>query len=282
MLVKKELVEGVDLDMASKPSVCESCKWAKGKRKAITRVHEGQRSAGIGNKIHSDLWGPAPVETINQKLYYISFTDDYSRHTSVYFLHIKDEAFESYQAYKAWMKTQHGHQIKALCSDQGGEYLASEFSDYLKKAGTVRKLTTHDTPEYNGVSECLNRTIITKVHAMLYDKELPKFLWSEATKHVVYLKNRTWTRALGDTTPFKILTKKKPNLANLHPWGCCVRVHDTSGSKLDGRLKIGQWMGFDEETGNGHCVYWAEKQSITHCWHWVVFPPENPIKRHVL
>jgi len=98
---------------------------------------------------------------------------------------------------------------------------------------------------------------------MLYDSELPKFLWGKATKHAVYLKNRTWTRALGDTTPFEILTKKKPNLANLHPWGCCVRVHDTSGSKLDGRSKIGWWMGFDEETGNGHRVYWAEKRSIT-------------------
>ena len=36
MLVLKELVKGVDLDMTSKLSVCESCKWVKGERKAIT------------------------------------------------------------------------------------------------------------------------------------------------------------------------------------------------------------------------------------------------------
>ena len=263
MLVSKSHVEGVELDMASKPSVCESCEWAKGERKAITRVHEGQRTTEIGGEIHSDLWGPAPVETINRKFYYISFTDDFSRFTSVYFLRTKDEAFESYKAYEAWMKTQHNHPIKALRSDRGGEYLDAEFSAHLKKAGTIRKLTTHDTPEYNGVSERLNRTIITKVRAMLHDSQLPKFLWGEATKHAVYLKNRTWTRALGDTTPFEILTKKKPNLADLHPWGCRVRVHDTSGSKLDGRSKIGRWMGFDEETGDGHRIYWAEKRSIT-------------------
>jgi hypothetical protein len=98
---------------------------------------------------------------------------------------------------------------------------------------------------------------------MLHDSQLPKFLWREATKHMVYLKNQTWTRTLGDTTPLKILTKKKPDLANLHPWGCCVRVHNTSGSKLDGRSKIGRWMVFDEETRDGHRIYWAEKQSIT-------------------
>ena len=98
---------------------------------------------------------------------------------------------------------------------------------------------------------------------MLHDSQLPKFLWGEATKHVVYLKNRTWTRALGDTTPFKILAKKKPDLANLYSWGCHVRVHDISRSKLDGRSKIGRWIGFDEKTGDGHHVYWTEKRSIT-------------------
>ena len=52
MLVSKNLVEGVELDLASKPSVCESCKWAKGERKAITRVHEGQRTTEVGGEIH--------------------------------------------------------------------------------------------------------------------------------------------------------------------------------------------------------------------------------------
>ena len=74
----KNLVEGVELDLVSKLSVCESCEWAKGERKAITKVHEGQCTTEIGGEIHSDLWGPAPVETINWKLYYISFTDDFS------------------------------------------------------------------------------------------------------------------------------------------------------------------------------------------------------------
>src|SRR5277367_3463547 len=62
---------------------------------------------------------------------------------------------------------------------------------------------------------------------MLHDSDLPKFLWGEASQHAVYLKNRTWTRTLGDTTPFENLTGKKPDLSTIHPWGCRVRVHDT-------------------------------------------------------
>ena len=121
----------------------------------------------------------------------------------------------------------------------------------------------HDTPEHNGVAERLNRTILEKVRAMFHESGLPKFLWAEVTVHVVYLKNRTWTRTIGNTTPYKILNGRKPNVANLQPWGCKVRVHDTSGSKLDGRSKIGQWMGFDVETKDGHCIYWPEKRMVT-------------------
>ena len=263
LLVKKGLVEGVELDMDSKPTVCESCEWAKGERKAITKVREEKRTGGIGEEIHSDLWGPAPVESVSHKRYYISFTDDYSRYSNVYFLHAKSEAFTAYQYYEAWLKTQHDARVKALRSDRGGEYLTEEFSKHLKAAGTTRKLTVHDTPEYNGVAERLNRTIITKVRAMLHDSGSPHFLWAEATQHAVYLKNRTWTRTLGDTTPYEILTGKKPDLSNVHPWGCKVRVHDTSGSKLDGRSKIGRWMGVDGETGDGHRVYWPEKRTVT-------------------
>ena len=81
MLAIKGLVEGVELDLESKLTVCKSCEWAKGERKAIVKIREGKCTAGIGKEIHSDLWGPAPVKTINHKLYYISFTDDFSRFT---------------------------------------------------------------------------------------------------------------------------------------------------------------------------------------------------------
>ena len=243
--------------------ICESCEWAKGQRKEVSRIREGERRTAVGDEVHSDLWGPAPVESINHKRYYVSFTDDYSRYSNIYFLHTKDETFNAYQTYEGWLSNQHNARIKSLRTDRGGEYLSDEFSAHLKKAGTVRRLTVHDTPEHNGVAERLNRTILEKVRAMLHDSDLPKFLWAEATAHAVYLKNRSWTRTIGDTTPFEVLNGRKPNVGNLHPWGCKVRVHDTSGSKLDGRSSIGRWMGFDAETRDGHRIYWPERRTVT-------------------
>jgi hypothetical protein len=89
-----------------------------------------------------------------------------------------------------------------------------EFPDHFKKAGTTRlgRLTVHDTPEHNGVAEQRNRTNLEIVRAMLHDNGFPKFLWAEAVSHAIYLRNRTWTRAIGYTTPYELLYGTKPNL----------------------------------------------------------------------
>ena len=150
-------------------------------------------------------------------------------------------------------------------SDRGGEYLDDDFVKHLRNAGTTRKLTVHDTPEHNGVAERLNRTLLEKVRAMLHDSQLPKFLWAEAAQHAVYLKNRTWTRTIGNTTPYELLHNDKPNLGNLQPWGCRVRVHnDREGiPKLEGRSHVGRWLGFDGDTRDGHRIYWPERRTVS-------------------
>jgi hypothetical protein len=92
---------------------------------------------------------------------------------------------------------------------------------------------------------------------MLHASGLPKFLWGEAISHAIWLKNRSSTCSLDNKTPFEMLFKKKPDLANLPVRGCRVWVHDTSGSKLDMRAKDGCWMGFDHDS-NGHQIYWED------------------------
>jgi hypothetical protein len=59
-----------------------------------------------------------------------------------------------------------------------------------------------------------------------------------------------------------MLYEKKSNLVGLREWGSKVWVHDNSGSNLDGRSKIGHWIGFDEAS-NAHHIYWPDKCSVT-------------------
>jgi transposase InsO family protein len=92
-------------------------------------------------------------------------------------MHTKDEALEAYKSFEAWALTQqHCKGIKTLRSDHGGEYLSKAFDQHLAATGTVRQLTTHDTPQLNGVVECLNRTLLEHIWAFTHTSSLPKML----------------------------------------------------------------------------------------------------------
>ena len=196
-LVTHGFVTGIELDLSSDdPTFCESCVYAKTKRQPVPKVREGDPPTKYGEVIHSDLWVPSPIMSLGGKNYFVTFTDGSSRDTHLYLLRKKDETFAAYKNFETWARVHMDSLIHALNSDRGGEYLSEEFIKHLDEQGTKRKLTVHDTPEQNGVSERLNGILLEKVRAMLHASGLPKFLWAEAVRHAVWLKNRTSTKAL--------------------------------------------------------------------------------------
>jgi hypothetical protein len=51
--------------------------------------------------IHSDVFGPIPIPSLGGSLYYVSFIDDFSRKTWLYFLKKKSEVFKKFKEFKA-------------------------------------------------------------------------------------------------------------------------------------------------------------------------------------
>jgi hypothetical protein len=262
-LVRSHAIQGISLIDDGQKVYCESCEYAKATRKVIKKEREGAIAEAFGDEIHTDVWGPSPLQTIGGRKYYITFTDDHSRYSHIKLLRSKDEAFQAYKDFSAWALTQHGVKIKRLRSDRGGEYTSAEFDRYLKEQGTERRLTTHDTPQHNGVAESLNRRLLERVRAVLHHSGLPKHLWGEAVYFVTWLKNRTSTRALGNVTPYERLHGLKPNLAGVPEWGQRVWIHTDAGSKLDGRAVEGHWVGYDKDSTHAHRIYWPGKNSIS-------------------
>jgi hypothetical protein len=215
-LVDDGFVTGVRLEAtpSGDPFFCESGVYAKATRKPIPKEREDKHAKVFGGEVHSDLWGPAPAESKGIKRYYITFTDDRTRLTNLYLLAKKSHAFESYNLkdYEAWCTTQLDKKVKILHSDRGGEYLGKEFILHLNSRGTKKKLTVNDTPQHNGVVERRNRTIVERVRAVLHASGLPKSLWGEAARHVVWLMNRTSTKAVTGQTPYEAAFGKKPDL----------------------------------------------------------------------
>ena len=64
-------------------------------------------------------------------------------------------------------------------------------------------------------------------------------------------------------TPYGLLNGQKLNVKGLHPWGCKVHMHDIDGTKLEGRSKVGCWLGFDPETKDSHHIYWPDQCSVS-------------------
>ncbi|PPQ83602.1 hypothetical protein CVT26_001384 [Gymnopilus dilepis] len=263
-LVDNGFVTGVRLEStpSGEPFFCESCVYAKATRKSVPKQREGERAKEFGGEVHSDVWGPSPVESKGGKRYYITFTDDCTRLTHIYLLAQKSEAFQSYKDYEAWVDTQLGAKVKVLHSDRGGEYMGKEFTLYLNSKGTAQKLNVHDTPQHLGVAERRNRTIVERTRALLHASGLPKFLWGEGVRHVVWLMNRTSTKALDGMTPYEAAFGKKPDLRGLREWGEKVWVRVEAGNKLGGRVKEGRWIGVDERS-KGVRVYWPETRSVS-------------------
>jgi hypothetical protein len=80
-VVKKGLIEGVELDSVSTLEFCEACTKAKATRQPFPE-EMAKRACTYGELIHMDLWGPAQTESVAGHLYYISFTDDFSQETN--------------------------------------------------------------------------------------------------------------------------------------------------------------------------------------------------------
>ena len=56
--------------------------------------------------IHSDVCGPMPSISLSGYEYYVTFIDDYSRKTWIYFLKNKSEVFSKFKEFKSLIEKQ--------------------------------------------------------------------------------------------------------------------------------------------------------------------------------
>jgi transposase InsO family protein len=78
-----------------------------------------------------------------------------------------EEVLKRFLEFKALVETQTRKRIKALKSDNGGEYTSYAFKKFCVEAGIKRELTIPYTPQQNGVSERKNGAIVGATKAML-------------------------------------------------------------------------------------------------------------------
>ena len=158
-----------------------------------------------------------------------------------------------FKSFQNEVQNQLGKTIKALRSDRGGEYLSQQFDDHLRTCGIISQLTPPGTPQWNGVSERRNRTLLDMVRSMMSPTDLPFIFWGYALETAAFTLNRVPSKAV-EKTPYEMWTGKRPSLSFLKIWGCEAYVKRQVSNKLEPRSDKCLFVGYPKET-KGYYFY---------------------------
>ena len=101
---------GIAIDPKTKPEFCSSCVQGKAHCQAFPK-ESTTKYEKYGEKIVTDLWGPAQVTSLSGHNYCQFYHDMATGEDQADFLRMKAEALEKYQQYKKWIKMQQNADI---------------------------------------------------------------------------------------------------------------------------------------------------------------------------
>lgn len=186
------------LDVDKLENIYEICQKAKQTR---TKFNNQRRTTSrLLQIVHTDVCGPISPSTWNGKRYFITFLDDFTHYTEAYLIKSKDEVPQILKQYVRKVQSKWSTNIVKL-RDNGREYINKQVEEFCKDNGIELNFTTPYTPQLNGKAERLNRTILEKLRALLFESNLDKNMWGEALLTATYLLNRTPTTVL-EVTPY--------------------------------------------------------------------------------
>ena len=109
--------------------VCDACEFGKHIRSSY--LLSDNRSAKPFQTIHSDVWGPSGVVSINGYRYFVTFIDCCTRTTWLYVLRNKNDVFECFRDFHNLVMNQYNAQLQIFRTDNGTEYVNKLFDEYL-------------------------------------------------------------------------------------------------------------------------------------------------------
>eukprot|EP00253_Pinus_taeda_P004888 PITA_04888 len=249
-------LKNVDLDF------CENCIYGKQKRVRFLRVGKEKKSKKL-KLVHTDIWGPSQVSSLDASHYYVTFIDDATRKTWIYCIKNKSNVFDTFKKWKDLVEIEIGKKLKCLRSNNGGEYCSKEFDSYCSEHGIHREKTVPRTPEENGVSERMSRTIMERARCMRLHAGLPLKFWVDAVDTIFYLINRGPSSSLDGCVPKEAWIGKKVNYLFLKPFGCeaFVHINKENRTKLEAKSKKCTFIGYGINDF-GYCLYDYENHKI--------------------
>ncbi|CAI7930894.1 unnamed protein product [Closterium sp. NIES-54] len=154
-----------------------------------------------------------------------------------------------------------------LRSDRGGEFLGKAFTNFVEDKGIVHDLTCPYTPQQNGMTKREMRTAVESVRTMLLHMGVQHHSWHLALRQAIWVRNclERSTPPLG-TTPYQLLTGKKPDLTLAQVRGCMVQFmvpEQQRGGKLAPKAHWGLHLGMSPESKGWEVLDLTDNKVVT-------------------
>ncbi|CAI7751987.1 unnamed protein product, partial [Closterium sp. NIES-54] len=220
---KHDVATGLDITPSTGTDPpCISC--VVGKLVRHTFPATGSDAAEALDVVHIDLCGPFRVDAKDGSLYFLLLKDRHTRFVWVMPIARKSDVLREFKKWLVLVERQTKKSVLMLRSDKGGEFLGKEFTEFVDGQGIVHDLTCPYTPQQNGMAEREMRTTVESVRTMLLHMGVQHHWWHLALRQAIWVRNcleRTTTPP--GTTPYQLLTGKKPDLSLARVWGCMVQ-----------------------------------------------------------
>ncbi|KAI4347888.1 hypothetical protein L6164_008664 [Bauhinia variegata] len=203
--------------------------------------------------IYTDLW-TSPLYSIDGYKYYVIFVDHFTKYIWFYSLKNKSDTKVVFIRFKALVEKYFEKNIKAIYSDNGGEYQA--LATFLTIDGVSHLTSPPHTSEHNGYAERRHRHIVETGLSLLAHAQLPLEFWSYSFATAAYLINRLPTPTLSNSSPYHRLFGAPPNYLKLRSFGCLCYpwLRPYASHKLDPKSIPCIFIGYSKTQSAYYCL----------------------------
>ncbi|KAL5785071.1 hypothetical protein ACOSQ2_007463 [Xanthoceras sorbifolium] len=154
--------------------------------------------------IFIDVWGPAPMNSVEGHKYYVIFADCFSKYTWLFPITLKLEVAAIFLHFKKAVEFQLNCKIKCLQTDLGTEYKPSILIPHLQNFVIYFRTSCAYTRQQNGVAEHKHRHIVETGLTLLAHACTPLKFWESSFQAAVLLINNLSTTVLDMKSPYEI------------------------------------------------------------------------------
>ncbi|GBM87590.1 Retrovirus-related Pol polyprotein from transposon TNT 1-94 [Araneus ventricosus] len=136
-MCKNKSVKGLEkINIKIDNESCIACNVGKATRTSLKKNYVYKRvTKSVLDKVHLDIWGPAPVNSLEGSKYFLSIIDDFSRKIDVFTLKSKSEVFSIFKEYLSRVQRELGRKLKSVRADNGMEFCHKDFETFLRDLG---------------------------------------------------------------------------------------------------------------------------------------------------